>query len=248
VRCATDVAYGPEPVQRLDVFAPAADGPGPVLIDFHAGAWRAGSRRGREHLADTLTERGVLWVPVDYGLAPAFGIDAIVDHCRRAVAWIYERVADFGGDPSRIYVSGNSAGGHLAAVMLVEGWPETYGLPEDVVKGACAISGVYDLRKLVGAPPGGPNDELGMDDEVAARYSPIAHLPSRPRPLIVAVGEPEGGVFRPQAQAFVGAWRAAGLPVTFLEVPGQHHFSMGRRLGDPASELHVAAMAMMGVT
>ncbi|MFZ0388631.1 MAG: alpha/beta hydrolase fold domain-containing protein [Solirubrobacteraceae bacterium] len=171
----------------------------------------------------------------------------IVDHCRRAVAWVYERVAGFGGDPSRIYVSGNSAGGHLAAVMLVEGWPEAYGLPEDVVKGACAISGVYDLRALVGAPPGGPNDELAMDEEVAARYSPIAHLPSRPRPLIVAVGEPEGGVFRPQAQAFVAAWRAAGLPVTFLELLGQHHFSMGRQLGDPTSELHVATMAMLGV-
>ena len=100
-----------------------------------------------------INDVGVLWVPIDYGLAPDYTIDQIVEHTRAAVAWVYRNITAYGGDPENIYVSGNSAGGHLTGALLMPGWHQTHGLSEQVIKGACAMSGVFDLQALVHAGP-----------------------------------------------------------------------------------------------
>ena len=239
-----NVAYGGDDIQVLDIFAPKDADNLPVLMDIHGGGWRAGSKNIRSLAAPAMNDAGVLWIPIDYGLAPHYSIDQIVDHARAAVAWIYRHISAYGGDPEKIYVSGNSAGGHLTGALLMPGWHRAYGLGEQVIKGACAMSGVFDLQALVHAGPG-YNDDLRMDLTTARDHSPLFHLPDSGCPLIIAVGEPEPDEFRRQSRSFHEAWTSRGYPTTEIIVRDAHHFAMSRQLGLPKSAVFKAVTEMI---
>ena len=241
-----DIAYGPEPLQKLDIFAPDGASGAPVLFYIHGGGWRAGSKDGNSFTAEAVNAKGALWVPIDYGLAPDYTIDQLVDHVRSAVKWVYENIGGHGGDPDQIYVCGNSAGGHLTGTCLMPGWHGDYGVPEDIFKGACAMSGVFDLDALVHASYG-YNEQLGMDLAAARQFSPIHNLPAKSCPLIISYGEPELEGFKNQSKNYAAAWADAGLQVDEIAVPGAHHFAMARQLADPDCTLHHAMMEMVGI-
>lgn len=238
-----DVAYGSDPLQRLDVFAPERRG-APVQVYIHGGAWRASDKAGRAYPAEAFVPAGAVWAPVNYRLAPAVPLDDIVHDVRLAIAWIHENAEEFGGDRERIFVSGNSAGGHLAAMLLADGWEARYGLPGGVVRGGCAVSGIFDLRPLWRT---GTYDWLGLDEAGACRNSPILCVPATGRPLVVAVGGEETGAFKQQSRAFAEAWAAKGHPVRVLEMPGHHHFSIMAELARQGSPLLDAMLDQMGL-
>ena len=241
--CFKDVQYGNDEPQKLDIFPAAADR-APILVDIHGGGWRSGSRNIRSFPASSVTKAGVMWVPIDYGLAPNYSIHQMVDHVRSAIVWLYHNVSKYGGDPSKLYVSGNSAGGHLTGCILMPDWHKNYGVPSDIIKGACAISGVYDLQALVHAEYG-YNDELGMDIETAQNFSPLFNLPTKGCPLIVSYGAPEPNEFRRQSRVYYEAWKDGGFPATEIVVNGAHHFAMSRQMSDPNSALFQAVTKMI---
>ena len=241
--CFKDVQYGNDEPQKLDIF-PAAVDRAPILVDIHGGGWRSGSRNIRSFPASSVTKAGVMWVPIDYGLAPNYSIHQMVDHVRSAIVWLYHNVSKYGGDPSKLYVSGNSAGGHLTGCILMPDWHKNFGVPSDIIKGACAISGVYDLQALVHAEYG-YNDELGMDIETAQKYSPLFNLPTKGCPLIVSYGAPEPNEFRRQSRVYYEAWKDGGFPATEIVVNGAHHFAMSRQMSDPNSALFQGVTKMI---
>ena len=241
--CFKDVQYGNDEPQKLDIF-PAAVDRAPILVDIHGGGWRSGSRNIRSFPASSVTKAGVMWVPIDYGLAPNYSIHQMVDHVRSAIVWLYHNVSKYGGDPSKLYVSGNSAGGHLTGCILMPDWHKNYGVPSDIIKGACAISGVYDLQALVHAEYG-YNDELGMDIETAQNFSPLFNLPTKGCPLIVSYGAREPNEFRRQSRVYYEAWKDGGFPATEIVVNGAHHFAMSRQMSDPNSALFQAVTKMI---
>ena len=162
-----DVSYGAaSPRQTLDIFTPET-GKAPVLIFIHGGYWYFNSKDPRRFPAKEFIPRGIAWVPINYRLVPNVTMTEVVADVRNAVKWLYEHCADYGCDPERIYVSGNSAGGHLAAELVSDDWPDRYGLPADGVKGVCAISGLYDLEPLLECEP---NEKLQLDVVSAKRY------------------------------------------------------------------------------
>ena len=241
--CFKDVQYGNDEPQKLDIF-PAAVDRAPILVDIHGGGWRSGSRNIRSFPASSVTKAGVMWVPIDYGLAPNYSIHQMVNHVRSAIVWLYHNVSKYGGDPSKLYVSGNSAGGHLTGCILMPNWHKNFGVPSDIIKGACAISGVYDLQALVHAEYG-YNDELGMDIETAQNFSPLFNLPTKGCPLIVSYGAPEPNEFRRQSRVYYEAWKDGGFPATEIVVNGAHHFAMSRQMSDPNSALFQAVTKMI---
>lgn len=105
-------------------------------------------------VADGLTDAGVNVFIIDYQVCPVVTIDEITRQRRAAVAHIYRNAEQFEVDPNRIHVTGNSAGGHLTAMVALTDWVGNYGLPWDTIKSGYPISGLYDLepfRDLVAA-------------------------------------------------------------------------------------------------
>lgn len=238
-------AYGAHEREYVDIFPGGAAG-SPVQVFFHGGYWKALETRVFHFLADGFLPHGATMVFVNYPLAPAATMDEIVDACRRAMAWIYEHIAGYGGDPDRLYISGHSAGGHLVAMLMATDWPGlSQDLPVDLVKGGCAISGLFDLTPIRLSYV---NEGLNLDEAVAQRNSPVLLAPITRRPLIIVVGERESDEYHAQGRALATAWAKHGLPLIELEPAECNHFTVLEPFIDSEAELHQAVSQQMGLS
>jgi arylformamidase len=216
-----------------------------VQLFIHGGYWRSLDAATFAFLAEAFVPEGAVLVVLDYPLIPEVDLAAIVAACERAVAWTWRHAAEHGGDPERLFVSGNSAGGHLVALLMDRAWPRRHGLPEDVVAGGCAISGLFDLEPV---RLSAQNETLSLTARDVATLSPIRRLPRAAGPLILAVGGAETEEFRRQTADYARAWRAAGLACDELVVPGANHIDIVLdHLGRQGSPLHAAVLRQMGL-
>lgn len=240
------VPYGPGPAETLDVFpAVGSRGAAPIQIFIHGGFWRSLDALTLSVVAGGFAPFGATTVIIDYPLIPAVRLGEIVTRCRAAVAWVYRHAAELGGDPDRIHVSGNSAGGHLVATLMDRDWPPSLGLPADVVKGGTAISGLYDLEPVALSAE---NERLRLTPEEVACWSPIRHLPRAAGPLLLPVGAQETPEFLDQTREFGAAWRGAGLTGEVMVVPETNHVTVVLDgLADPRSALNRAVRRQMGL-
>ena len=138
------IAFGPSADETLDIF-PAERAGAPIQLFIHGGYWRILTRTENSFAAEALVPAGATVVVINYALAPHVSLDEIVRQCRAAIAWTWKNARSFGADPDRLFISGHSAGGHLVGMMLATDWERDFGAPADVVKGATAVSGLYDL-------------------------------------------------------------------------------------------------------
>ncbi len=156
-----DVAYGPGPRQRLDVYRPRDGRAGaPVVVFFYGGRWQGGSREQYRLLGDALAQRGVVAVVPDYRLYPEVRFPAWIEDGARAVRWVHDSIAHYGGDPSNIILAGHSAGAHTAMLLALD--PEhlkAAGVPRGAIRGAASLAGPVaiewsdaDVRALMGPP------------------------------------------------------------------------------------------------
>ncbi|WP_316978594.1 alpha/beta hydrolase [Shumkonia mesophila] len=238
-----DVAYGPSAAETLDLF-PAGVRGAPVHLFIHGGYWQALDKADSSFIAEAFVEAGVTVAVVNYALCPAATIEAIVEQMRRALLWLWRHAAEHGGDAQRIQVSGHSAGGHLVGMLMATDWP---GLdakaPRRLIKSGVAISGLFDLGPLVQTTI---NDKVGMDAATAGRLSPLFLDPAAPEsPLLLAVGGLESEGFHGQSDTMAAAWRAKGVAVERLTLPGRHHLSAVEALADPATDLFRRALALV---
>ena len=238
-----DVAYGPGPAQQLDIYLAEHGERAPIQVFVHGGAWKGSSKEDRSFPASAFCSRGAAWIGLEYPLAPAVALDEIVQQVREGIAWIYRNAATFGADPSRLYISGSSAGAHLCAMVLATDW-KRFGLAPGVIAGATLISGIFDLDPLRLTRG---YAHLALDPESVARNSPIHHLPERGCPLIVAVGRAETAEFVRQSVDYFRAWTDRGFAGHFMVLDGHHHFSIMGEMSRHESPLHRAMLAQMGL-
>lgn len=233
------VAYGPTVDERLDIFPGAPDGP--VVVFIHGGYWRSLAAEDFSFVAGGLTAAGATVVVTNYGLCPAVTIDEIVRQHRAALAWTYRNIAAYGADPQRITVVGHSAGGHGAIMLLLTRWVENYGLPIDLIKGVCAISGLFDLRPLAFTSQ---QEQLRLTGDTVLRNSPILVPPPHSPPVLVAYGADQTREFIRQSEDFTAVWRTAGLPCTAWPRPGLNHFDELFGLTDADGDLTTRILAL----
>ena len=111
---------GPALPIPIRIYAPEGSGPLPVLVFLHTGAWTLGGLELQDPLCRLITNRtGCIVVAVDYRVAPEFPFPAAVEDSFAATEWVAAHAAEFGGDPARIAIGGDSAGGNMATVVAI---------------------------------------------------------------------------------------------------------------------------------
>lgn len=218
------------------------DGRAPVLLQVHGGAWVLGSKRGQAHpLLSHLTELGWVCVSINYRLSPrSTWPDQIVD-VKRAIAWVKEHIAEYGGDPDWLAITGGSAGGHLSSLTaLTPNLPEFQPGFETVdtrVQAAVPFYGVYDFTRTDNSlhplmvPMLSKYVLKQSRRRVPAAYqgaSPINYLNADAPPFFVLHGTNDSLIPVEQARSFASRLReASASPVVYAELPlAQHAFDI----------------------
>jgi arylformamidase len=194
-------------------------------------------------VAAPLVRAGAAVALVGYDLAPHVDMDTIVGQVRQAIAWLYRNAAAHGYDGGRICLAGHSAGGHLAAMALATDWT-AHELPADVVKGVCAISGVFDLEPIRQCDL---NQVVGLDEAQARHNSPVLLPPRNHCPVLLTVGEHETLAFHRQSRAYADALGRYLVPCELVTQPGHDHFSIIMAMEDEANPAVRALIGQLGL-
>ena len=241
--CRLDVQYGPHRDEVCDAF-PAARPGAPLMCYLHGGYWRMLTKSENSFVATALQPAGATVMVNTYSLAPGVHIDVIVQQCRAFIAWAYRNAGFYNADPRRLYISGHSAGGQLVGMMLATDWERDYGLPNGIIKGAAAISGIFDMVPMARAFT---NEWLQLGPAAIQRNSPLRLDVKVKCPTIVAVGGGEVPGFLTQSAAYVEYLRSKGQPVELVDLPGLDHFAAWNEVMDPKRPLTKAVLKMMGL-
>lgn len=223
-----DIAYGPEPRQKLDLFFPETlDGPAPVHIFIHGGYWRANDRENFHFVADSVVASGAIAVIVEYTLMPGARMAQLVGEVRQAALWVGTHIAGHGGDPTRVSASGHSAGAHLASYLSALA-PHEHGFPATPVRSLLLVSGIYDLRPIAESFL---QPEISLTPQEVNEWSPFEANQSPETAITLVVGKAETEPFHLQAQDFAFAAAKRGAPVERLTIPGHDHMTIVRDMG-----------------
>ena len=227
------ISYGPGARQVIDFFA--GDGNGPTVVFIHGGYWQALDGSSFSHLARGLNAHGIGVAIPSYDLCPDVTVEEIIGQMRTASRELARL-----GQP--LVISGHSAGAHLAACMLATDWRAfDASLPVNPVIAAYAISGLFDLRPLIGTSI---NKAMGLDQEAARAASPLFWQAPVPLSLDAVVGENESAEFYRQSRTIVDLWGKAGVATRFGTVPGANHFTAIAPLADPDSPMVLRLKAL----
>jgi acetyl esterase/lipase len=231
---------GGHPRQMLDLYLPDLSPTTPLIVWIHGGAFRMGSKEDR--VPFEMLELGYAIASLNYRLSQHALFPAQIEDCKAAVRWLRAHADTYGLDPSRFASWGESAGGHLAAMLGTAGHERSFEVGEHL-EHSSSVQAVLDFF--------GPTDFLQMDAHrlpegmvhdtadspeselvggpiqerpaEVARANPVAYVTPQAPPFLIVHGDRDPLVPYHQSTLLVAALEAAGVPVTFYTVVGAGH-------------------------
>jgi len=237
----------------LDVYIPAKKGaPLTVLIHIHGGGWEIGDKSLMKATGLFYASQGVLFVTPNYRLSPAAQHPAHAEDCAAAVAWAFRHAAELGGDSKRIFLSGHSAGAHLAALLATDpSYLQKFGIrPADLAGVIPVDSASYDLtsdanERLV---KNFIRNSFGTAPAVLRAASPLHQLSGNKRfPRFLILNTTNRADAAKGAQTFADAFKRAGGEVQFVAVSNHTHSEMATGMYNPADPVGRAILSFLSV-
>lgn len=225
-------AYGSGPRRTLDVYRPEhTDGPAPVVVFFYGGNWQSGDKGTYLFVGQALADRGYVVVIPDYRLYPEVRFPAFLQDNAAAVRWTMDNIAARGGDPTRVYLMGHSAGAYDAAMLTLDRqWLGAVGIdPDRDIKGTIGLAGPYDFLPLTDPKLKaifGPEDRL-------AQTQPINFVDGREPPMLLIAGTDDETVDPGNTTRLAARIRSQGGAVTEKHYPGVGHIKLVGALAAP---------------
>lgn len=239
-----DVIYDDAPEKdpgdvRADIYIPEGAENAPVVIMIHGGAWTFGNKQNAIGLfqANFFNEQGFIYIAINYRLAPDDAFPAQEEDAAAAIAFFHENIAEYGGDPEKLFLMGHSAGAHTAALVAID---PTYlraeGLSTNVIKGVAAMdSAAYNLSRTGqdGTIPDFYHPAFGGDDpDIWAEASPTLHVESSTPTAPFLLLYVKRAVAPERAKELAKALKSAGHSAEARLVKKRSHKSINDRLGE----------------
>jgi len=209
----------------MDLYVPQTGRPAPVVLWIFGGGWRIGSKGYHVNVRD-LTRSGIAVAAIQYRMSSKAVYPAQLDDCRAALRWLRVNGSRHGLDPRRIGASGESSGGHLAALLgMLEG--------KASIRAVCAIYPPTDLITM-GSMHGKPRQKSSVEKllggpieqklALAAEASPINHISASSPPFLIIHGAHDGIVPLEQSQALLQEFEKASVEARLIVAPGKRHW------------------------
>ncbi|WP_230480676.1 alpha/beta hydrolase [Sphingomonas sp. Leaf21] len=229
VRVASDIAYGAQSRQRLDVYAPrtAAATARPVVVFFYGGSWNSGTKAGYAFVGRALAARGFVTVVPDYRLVPAVEYPAFVEDGASAVRWTARNASRYGGDGRSIFLMGHSAGAYIAAMLAVD--QRWLGAERSAVKGLIGLAGPYDFAPF----------DVDASRAAFGRFprpaetQPVTWAGAGDPPALLLYGRKDDVVQPRNSEALAARLRAGGVSVDVRAYPKLGHVGILLSLARP---------------
>jgi arylformamidase len=239
-----DLAYaGPKGErQTLDVYAPSGGKNHPVVVWIHGGGWQAGDKKEVHAKPRAFTDKGFVFVSVNYRLLPKASIKQMAGDVAKAIRWTHDHAKDYGGDPRTMFVMGHSAGAQLAALVCTDDrYLKAEKLSLSVIKACVPVDGdTYDVPMQIETVEKRRADHYKRhfgDVESQKDLSPVTHVAKGkkiPPFLILHVADhPET---KGQSQRLVKALQGVGVSARAYPAKGKTHITLDSDIGKPDDE------------
>lgn len=226
----TDIAYGPLPRQKLDVYVPDGVENAPVVVFFYGGRWSSGDKGGYEFVAQALTSRGYVVVVPDYRLYPQVTFPSFVQDAAKAVAWTHAHIAEYGGDAQKLFLMGHSAGAHIAAMLATNAeYLRAVGGSVDWLAGMIGLAGPYDFLPISAADL----QEIFAPESQWPRTQPVHFVNGNEPPMLLLHGGADHTVEPRNSKSLARLVRQAGGRAEVIIYPGVSHIGLIAKLAAP---------------
>ena len=207
----------------LDAYAPANASGAPVVVFFYGGSWESGKRKWYAYVGKTLADNGIVTFIPDYRKYPDVQFPEFIGDAAKAMRWARDHAAEFGGDPSRLYVMGHSAGGQIAALIACDDrYLKSVGMDIRELSGMIGLAGAYAFLPFVEEEP----QIFGASETSQHDSQPINFVHRKEPPLLLLQGEDDDEVEPSNAIQMAERAHAVGASADLKLYPGVGHASI----------------------
>ena len=219
----SDLAYGTDARQKMDIYAPLKPAAKPCTVMFiYGGRWEGGEKHFYKFVGEAIASKGCTAAVIDYRVYPQVKYPGFVEDSAKAFVWLHAHAKEYGGDPDRLFIAGHSAGAYNAVMLAMHpSFLKNAGGDTRWIRGVIGLSGPYDFL---------PFD----DDDIRAIFStakdtdtqPITYARAGLPPMLLLHGENDREVYPKNTRNLAAKLTAAGSPVEVRIYPDAQHEAM----------------------
>jgi len=258
-----DIPYVAAPAherQVLDVYVPPGAKQAPVVYWIHGGGWQTGHKGLVGDKPRAFTEAGLVFVSINHRLWPSVEMDAIISDVASGLRWVHDHIAEYGGDPSRVFVMGHSSGGQLAAIVCTDDrYLKAQSLGLSMIKGCVPVDAdTFDIPAIIEVaevrarahgfplPTAGHRQKFGNDPVKHRDFSTVTHVaPGKGIPpflVLHVASQPDNSA---QARVLRDALTRANVPVTLCGAQESTHSRINDQIGHKGNVCSDAVFAFV---